>query len=538
MRDLKIIDVKKVKNDKRSFGSVYQLYKIDDKHYKIRPVNDVSLIKKDAKLCYKINPDNTVLSKIYEKEIEVYSQVLDEIYVPKNNTLNDISDIVIKNLEKQVYADKTILKEELLFLKRFLLENKLNDCTLEETIEKLFEEVILECERFFTKYNFLPGMAITTKINDIVVNFNTGYTDYAKKFKICKNTLFDIASISKTPTAILMYKFIEENIFDINSSVCEILPEFKNIPSNLKILDVLMYKGKYITNGRIDEALNIEEANKCINDMRIENLSEYNYNDIVSILCSKILENTSNKSLMNLTKEFIIKPLNLKNVEFNKFINYDKIDNITGTPNKNKGMCNDPKANILGGYAGNAGIFSSSLDMITIIENLLKGNLFKNRLSDFYTKSPLKESRGIAGQSIVPTKIEKKGYFSNLSPIMSLGEDGSTRTIVTSGKYVLNKENYFVSEAIFTNPCSSNPDIIKYYEKKNEKKKGTYYKHFENIGCDRIDIREILPSSSLDEILFSLQKFNLRISLLCSYIKSYEKNYQLKKTIDISSRKR
>ena len=538
MRDLKIIDVEKVKNGTKSFGSIYQLYKIDDKYYKISPVNDKSLIKQGAKLCYKINPDNTVLSKIYENEIEVYSQVLDEVYVPKINTLNNELDIITKNLEDQVYADKTTLRKELLLFNKFLLEKKLKDCTLEEIIEELFEEVILECEKFFKKYDFVPGMIITTKINDIVINFNTGYTDYTKKMKICKNTLFDIASISKTPTAILMYKFIEENILNINSKVREILPECKNLPLDLKISDVLMYKGRYITNGRIDEALNIEEAIKCFNDIKMENFSEYNYNDMVSILCSKILEKISRKSLMDLTKEKIIKPLNLKDIEFNNFINYDKIDSITGTPNKDKGMCNDPKANILGGYVGNAGIFSSSLDMITITENLLKGNLFKNRLSDFYTKNPLKNSRGIAGQSIVPTKIEKKGYYSNLSPIMSLGEDGSTRTIVTSGKYVLNKESYFVSEAIFSNPCSSDPDIIKYYESKNEKKKGAYYKHFENIGCDRIDIREILPSSSLDEILFSLQKFNLRMSLLCAYIKSYEKNYNLKKTIDISSRKR
>ena len=452
-----------------------------------------------------------------------------------NKEIENITD----DLTNQVYADRKTIKRELISLSELLNSKSFRDKTLEEIIIELFKEVSENIEDFFLKYNFVPGMNISSKVNNIKLNYSTGYTDYSKQHELDFDTMFDIASISKTPTAILMYQLIEEKILSIKDKVKDILEECTNLPDDLSIRDLLMYKGKYLTDGRIDFAQNKLEALKCIKSVLIEeqSINTYNYNDIVPILCGEILEKSSGKSLISLAEEKIIKPLKLKNIGFNNHLECGKISSITGSPNKDKGLCNDPKANILGGYPGSAGIFCSTIDMISMLENLLKGNLFSANLSDFYTKNPLKISRGIAGQSIVPTKIEKQGYFSNLSPIMSLGEDGSTRTIATSGKYILNKENYFVSEAIFTNSCSSDPDIIKYYEKENNKLLGAYCKYFDNIGVYRMDVREILPSSSLDNILFSLQKFNLRVSLLCAFIKSYERNYSLDMTINLKYRR-
>lgn len=449
--------------------------------------------------------------------------------------LNKEIDKILNELDNQVYADRKVLKIELEYFNELLCSKLYRDKTPKEIIRELFNEVVEETEKFFDKYNFVPGMSVTTKINDININYITGYTNYLKNKELNIDTLFDVASISKTPTAILMYKLIEEKYIDINSKVTDILYEFSNLPNDLVISMLLQYKGKYSTDGRIDEAKSKIEAINRLKKVKLDinTIKEYNYNDITPILCGCILENISGETLNSLLINKILKPLNLNKIEFNNNLS---TNNITGTPNFEKGMCNDPKANIIGGYIGSAGLFSSTNDMVHLMENLLKGDIFKNNLSDFYTKNETKLSRALAGQSIVPTKIEKKGYFSNLSPIMSLGEDGSTRTIATSGKYVLSKDNYYVSEAIFINPCSSNPDIIKYYEKKNNKEKGTYYKYFDNTNLYRIDAREILPSSSLDNILFSLQKFNLRVSLLCAYIKSYEKDYNIKETINIKSK--
>lgn len=445
--------------------------------------------------------------------------------------LNEEINHIIDELDSQVYADRKTIESELLYFSNLLKNKSLKDKAEEEIITELFNEVIEEISIFFTRYSFVPGMNITSKINDVVINYSTGYTDYTKNKKLDINTMFDIASISKTPTAILMYKAIEEKLFNINDKVKSILYEFNNLPDDLSIKNILNYQGKYMTDGRIDDKKNKIEALKCIKSVLLEDKNPYNYNDIVPIMCGLILERINDVSLMELLKKEIIIPFNIKNIEFSNHVTSK--DNITGTPNISKGLCNDPKANILGGYPGSAGIFCTTTDSITIFENLLKGNIFQNNLKDFYTPHPLKLSRGIAGQSIVPTKIEKKGYFSNLSPIMSLGEDGSTRTIAMSGKYVLNKTNYYVSTAIFTNPCSSNPDIIKYYEKKNNKNNGDYYKFYSNIDAFRVDVREILPSFSLDDILFALQKFNLRVSLLYAYIKSHQRDYTLNLNINI-----
>jgi len=452
-----------------------------------------------------------------------------------NINLNNKIENIIHELNNQIYADRHTLKKELISFSNLLKNKSLKDKTPEEIIIELFNEVIEQINLFFKKYNFVPGMNITSKINDIVVNFSMGDTDYTKKEKLDFDTMFDIASISKTPTAIIMYQLIEEQLINNFNKVKDILVEYDNLPQNLLIQDLLNYRGKYFTEGRIDDAPNKIEALKRLKNVILEeeSLDMYNYNDIVPMLCGEISKRVTNKSLIDLVNERIVSPLKLKNIVFNNNIDSSRLNQITGTPNKSRGLCNDPKANILEGYPGGAGLFCSTNDIICVLENLLKGNLFETNLQDFYTKNPLKINRGVAGQSIIPTKSEKKGYYSNLSPIISLGEDGSTRTIATSGKYVLNKENYYVSGAVFTNPCSSNPEIIQYHEKRNNKSSGNYYKYFDNIDAYRVDVREILPSSSLDDILFSLQKFNLRITLLCEYIKSYEKNYKLNKTINL-----
>lgn len=433
---------------------------------------------------------------------------------------------IVNELNNQIYADKETIKNELTLFKDLLTSKKLKDKNIEEIIEELFNEVINEIKIFFKKYNFVPGINVSTKINNIKINYINGYTDYTKQYKLNNDTLFDIASISKTPTAILMYQLIDEKKISINDKIRTYLEEVENLPYSLTIEDLLRYRGKYITDGRIDDAKDSIDALNRIRKVILEenSINTYNYNDIVPILCGIILEKVTNKDLITLTKEKILTPLELTNTEFS---NYLTTSNITGTPNIDKGLCNDPKTNILGSYSGSAGVFCNTSNIITIFEELLKGNLFTDNLSDFYTVNPYKISRGLAGQSIIPTKIQEKGYFSNLSPIMSLGEDGSTRTIGTSGKYVLQKENYYVSSAVFTNPCSSDPEIIKLYEIINEVDPGTYFKYYDNINAYRIDARKILPSSSLDNILFTLQKFNFRVSLLLSHTNNNNKQLTL-----------
>lgn len=439
---------------------------------------------------------------------------------------------IIDELDNQVYANRDTIKNELIYFSNLLSKRELKDNTPEEIIRLLFNDVTNEIEKFVDKYSFVPGMSIYSKINGIETEYSSGYTDYTMKKEIDSKTLFDVASISKTTTAILMYKCIEEKIININWKIKDILNELTNLPDELTIKDLLQYKGKYITEKRIDEACDKSEALKIIKSVMIDGnlLNEYNYNDLVPIICGIILERLEKRDIESIARTKILNPLKLNNIQFSGKL---ETKNITGTSNIDKGLCNDPKTNILSGYSGSAGIFSSTKDMALVMENLIKGNIFQSSLIDFYTANPLKLSRGIAGQSIVPTKIEKQGYFCNLSPIISLGEDGSTRTIATSGKYVLNKNNYYVSSAIFANPCSSNPDIIKYYEKKDNMKPGTYYRYYENSDTYRVDVRKIIPSGALDNVIFSLQKFNLRVSLLCAHIKLIEKNYNVEHVLKL-----
>ena len=134
---------------------------------------------------------------------------------------------IVNELNSQIYADKKTIKTELSLFKDLLTSKKLKDKSIEEIIKELFNEVINEIDVFFKKYCFVPGINVSTKINNIKINYINGYRDYTKQYKLNNDTLFDIASISKTPTAILMYQLIDEKKINVNDKIRTYLEEFE-----------------------------------------------------------------------------------------------------------------------------------------------------------------------------------------------------------------------------------------------------------------------------------------------------------------------
>ncbi len=93
----------------------------------------------------------------------------------------------------------------------------------------------------------IPGMAISViKNNDIILSKGYGYRDLEKKLPVTPQTLFNIASCSKSFIATLACVLIDEGIIDINKPIIEYIPDFKMFDpyttNHLNLRDILCHR--------------------------------------------------------------------------------------------------------------------------------------------------------------------------------------------------------------------------------------------------------------------------------------------------------
>lgn len=79
------------------------------------------------------------------------------------------------------------------------------------------------------------------------------------KLPIEQDTIFDLASTSKTFTAVAILILEENNLIDVFEPVNKYVPEFKNL-ENITIYDLLKFRVKIVTDMRVDSAKNKNEA--------------------------------------------------------------------------------------------------------------------------------------------------------------------------------------------------------------------------------------------------------------------------------------
>jgi CubicO group peptidase (beta-lactamase class C family) len=443
-----------------------------------------------------------------------------------NKVLEKELNNIVTQLQKQTGASNEVIKENLNYLTTLLNDKSNKDKTPEEIIKLLFDDVVRSTVEFSEKYNLIPGINVSSKINNVEMNVNLGYKDYNKEEKVTNDIMFDIASsISKTYAAIIIYQLVEEGILTPNTKIRDILPELSNLPSNFALAEVTSYYATYNTDLRVDDALSKEHAEQLLNTISIVpgTRDKYNYNDMAAMILLKVAEKVTNKSYVDIIQERIIEPLKLENTVFGGHISKDKINLLTGSPNVKKGLPNDPKANIMGGIHGHAGIFASTGDAMKVLEGLIKGDFFKLNLRDFYTINEENKVRALSGQAIIPGNY----YESPVAPKISTGAQGSTRTTATSGIFKINDKNYVLSNAAFTNSASINPDELRKIAKETNNNLDDYYKVFDNSDTIRVDIRKIVKSDSLDNIMKDLNKFELNVAVLQAYVKAYEPSYEI-----------
>ncbi|HLK57456.1 MAG TPA: serine hydrolase domain-containing protein [Chthonomonadaceae bacterium] len=185
------------------------------------------------------------------------------------------------------------------------------------------------------------------------------------------DTIFDMASVSKTVTAILLLQSVERGLLQLGQSVKSLLPEAENAPVGAVTLRQLAthtsglpaWKALYQT--KAPSAL----ADILTTPLETEPGTKYTYSDLGYITLGEIVSRVNARPLDQLAHERIFAPLGMTRTGYNPAP--ELRSNIAATGHSrdregqtNVGVVHDENAHGLGGVAGHAGVFSCAPDLV------------------------------------------------------------------------------------------------------------------------------------------------------------------------------
>ncbi len=229
-----------------------------------------------------------------------------------------------------------------------------------------------------------PGYVIEIYCNQEVQEIVYGNRETNPKILPCnKDTFYDIASLTKVYTAVLVYMAYEEGKIDLYSSVKDVDSRFQNLET-VRILDLLSHNQEIWTDGYLGTAKDKEDFYRILFSAQVKNTFP-TYIDADYIILSTLLENIYATSFEHLLQEKIFKPLGLtnttvspkgENIASNNFehLNGEVVDFIY------PGVLHDTKARRareLGIVTGHASIFTTGRDLFLFLKSFLDCTLLK-----------------------------------------------------------------------------------------------------------------------------------------------------------------
>ncbi len=247
-----------------------------------------------------------------------------------------------------------------------------------------------------------------------------GYLDYNKQQAVESNTVYDLASVTKTTaTTLAVMKLYEQGKLNLFESLSTYLPSIRGTDkANLLLCDILSHQAglvawipfyketldslkhpidslyKTAPGGRY--TIKVADQLYLRNDWRdsiwqrilrspLENKGRYVYSDLDFLILQKVVEQVSGRGLDQFLQQEFYKPMGLQFTAFNAKRNLPKAQ-IAPSENDQyfryqtlQGYVHDMGAAMLGGVAGHAGLFSSANDVALIYQMLLNEGVYKGK---------------------------------------------------------------------------------------------------------------------------------------------------------------
>ncbi|MFN9373122.1 MAG: serine hydrolase domain-containing protein [Planctomycetaceae bacterium] len=234
----------------------------------------------------------------------------------------------------------------------------------------------------------LPGCVVTVGRSDrILLSRAFGHRQLVPApLPMTVDTIFDLASLTKpiaTGTSVML--LIERGQLQVTDRVAHHCPEFGTRgKEELTLFDLLTHQSGLIAdNALADYEQGLEEAWRKICDLplRTPPRTKFIYSDVNFIVLGRVVERVTGETLASFSTREVFEPLGMAHTRFVPPAEWRHRIAPTGQRAGHwlVGEVHDPRAHLLGGIAGHAGLFSTAADLAVFAQMLLEGGRSRDR---------------------------------------------------------------------------------------------------------------------------------------------------------------
>lgn len=249
----------------------------------------------------------------------------------------------------------------------------------QESVEQTITEIDVLVKKYAEKNN-VPSINVGFIIDENTYFINNGVNSRKTGIETTENSIFQIASVGKLLTGIVINDLINKGELDANEPITNYLPEgyskrVKNKLKKITIKDLLFHQSGFPRQSRIIKRKNDEpiiynytqtDFEKDFKKMKLKSNGTFNYSNFGYAVLGYIAERITNSTF----EELLEKISNEYNMKFTSIQCKDK--NLLVTPYNEDNRNIETKIWELGKLAPPSGIFSSVSDLSKLLSAQLK----------------------------------------------------------------------------------------------------------------------------------------------------------------------
>lgn len=163
------------------------------------------------------------------------------------------------------------------------------------------------------KRNSVLGMQVVVfKDGEVIDTYSWGYDDLSKKVEVNDDTVFRIASTSKTISNMAIMKLVEEDKINLTDSISKVTG--LSFDSDVELRHILSHTSGYGDSGLYDGNLeSYVDIDKLISagDRERKAGSSFEYSNFVAGTMAAIIERVTGEYFLDYTSEVLFKPLDM-----------------------------------------------------------------------------------------------------------------------------------------------------------------------------------------------------------------------------------
>ncbi len=250
---------------------------------------------------------------------------------------------------------------------------------------------------------------------------------------VTEDSLFDLASLTKTFTAAAIVKLAQQGVLNLDDPVADVLPVGRGRGAERITLRMLLTHVSGLPAESFvwrDEAVPVDHRVQRVVASALESEPDtvFRYSCVGYISAGAVAERITGRSLDQLIRELITEPLGISSVAFGPVAarlavaTEEKPWVGRGTV---RGEVHDELNNYLGGKAGNAGLFANAPDVLSFAEAFLDGRLLNPTMLAEVTANGLRTSHGAGfGHGLGP-RIDDPDFFGTAHGFGHIGFTGT-----------------------------------------------------------------------------------------------------------------